>query len=150
SNPDTGGGHTFGAVFLEVRIRPRLGSLRVSRVVTAYDLGRVLNRRTAYGQVMGGVTWGIGFALFEHTMVDPSTARIVNPNLSTYLVPVNADTPKLEVMFVDRAIGDSDALGARGFGETPGTGVPAAISNAIYHATGRRLRDVPFTQDKLL
>ncbi|MEV5826802.1 xanthine dehydrogenase family protein molybdopterin-binding subunit [Spirillospora sp. NPDC052242] len=149
SKPNTGG-HTFGAVFLEVRVRPRLGSIRVSRVAAAYDLGRVLNRRTAYGQVMGGVTWGIGFALFEHTMVDPNTARVANPSLSGYLVPVNADTPKLEVMFVDRPIGDSEALGARGFGETPGTGVPAAISNAIYHATGRRLRDVPFTQDKLL
>jgi xanthine dehydrogenase YagR molybdenum-binding subunit len=143
-------GHSFGAVFVEVRIDPRLGRLRVTRVVTAHDLGRVLNRRTARGQVIGGVTWGIGFALMEHTMVDPNTARVVNPTLSTYLVPVNADTPDLEVMFVDRPDPGSKALGARGFGETPGTGVPAAISNAIFHATGRRLRDVPFTQDKLL
>jgi xanthine dehydrogenase YagR molybdenum-binding subunit len=144
------GGHTFGAVFVEVRIHPRLGSVRVSRAVTAYDLGRVLNHRTARGQVMGGVTWGLGFALMEHTMVDPHTARVVNPNLSTYLVPVNADTPELEVIFLDRPDSGSTALQARGFGETPGTGVPAAIGNAIYHATGRRLRDVPFTRDKLL
>ncbi|XRQ08805.1 xanthine dehydrogenase family protein molybdopterin-binding subunit, partial [Actinomadura welshii] len=143
-------GHSFGAVFVEVRIDPRLGGLRVSRVAAAYDLGRVLNRRTARGQVMGGVTWGIGFALMEHTMVDPHTARVVNPNLSTYLVPVNADTPELEVRFVDRPDSASNALGARGFGETPGTGVPAAIGNAVYHATGRRLRDVPFTRDTLL
>ncbi|WP_043634607.1 xanthine dehydrogenase family protein molybdopterin-binding subunit [Nonomuraea candida] len=147
--PNTAG-HTFGAVFLEVRIQPRLGRLRVTRVVTAHDLGRVLNRRTARGQVIGGVTWGIGFALMEHTMVDPGTARVVNPNLSTYLVPVCADTPSVEALFVDRPISDSQALGARGFGETPGTGVPAAIGNAIFHATGRRLREVPFTQDKLL
>ena len=149
STPNTRG-HTFGAVFVEVRIRPRLGALRVSRVVAAYDLGRVLNHRTARGQVIGGVTWGIGFALMEHTVVDRNTARVVNPNLSGYLVPVCADTPAVEAIFVDRPDPASTALEARGFGETPGTGVPAAISNAIFHATGRRLRDVPFTQDKLL
>ncbi|MDQ3785623.1 MAG: molybdopterin-dependent oxidoreductase, partial [Actinomycetota bacterium] len=144
-------GHSFGAVFVEVRVRPRLGAVRVSRVVAAYDPGRVLNHRTAHGQVIGGVTWGIGFALMEHTVVDPNTARVVNPNLSTYLVPVCADTPSVESYFVDRPDPAScTALGARGFGETPGTGVPAAISNAIFHATGCRLRDVPFTQDKLL
>jgi xanthine dehydrogenase YagR molybdenum-binding subunit len=144
-------GHTFGAVFVEVRVRPRLGAVRVSRVVAAYDPGRVLNHRTAHGQVIGGVTWGIGFALMEHTVVDPNTARVVNPTLSTYLVPVCADTPAVESYFVDRPDPASEpALGARGFGETPGTGVPAAIGNAIFHATGRRLRDVPFTRDKLL
>lgn len=143
-------GHSFGAVFVEVRVKPRFGAVRVSRVVAAYDPGRVLNHRTAHGQVIGGVTWGIGFALMEHTVVDRNTARVVNPNLSTYLVPVCADTPSVETFFVDRPAPDSTALGARGFGETPGTGVPAAISNAIFHATGRRLRDVPFTQDKLL
>jgi xanthine dehydrogenase YagR molybdenum-binding subunit len=144
-------GHSFGAVFVEVRVRPRLGAVRVSRVVAAYDPGRVLNHRTAHGQVIGGVTWGIGFALMEHTVVDRNTARVVNPTLSTYLVPVCADTPRIESYFVDREDPASKpALGARGFGETPGTGVPAAISNAIFHATGRRLRDVPFTQDKLL
>ncbi|CAM3353869.1 xanthine dehydrogenase family protein molybdopterin-binding subunit [Kibdelosporangium persicum] len=144
------GGRSHGAVFVEVRFDPRLAALRVSRVVAAYDPGRVLNHRTAHGQVIGGVTWGIGFALMEHTVVDRNTARVVNPNLSTYLVPVCADTPSVESFFVDRPAEDSTALGARGFGETPGTGVPAAISNAIFHATGRRLRDVPFTQDKLL
>jgi xanthine dehydrogenase YagR molybdenum-binding subunit len=86
----------------------------------------------------------------EHTLVDRNTARVVNPNLSGYLVPVCADAPSVEAIFVDRPDPASTALEARGFGETPGTGVPAAISNAIFHATGRRLRDVPFTQDKLL
>ncbi|MDA0637514.1 xanthine dehydrogenase family protein molybdopterin-binding subunit [Nonomuraea sp. MCN248] len=143
-------GHSFGAVFLEVRVQPRLGRVRVTRVVTAHDLGRVLNRRTARGQVIGGVTWGIGFALMEHTMVDPNTARVVNPNLSAYLVPVCADVPSVEALFVDRPEADAELNGIRGFGETPGTGVPAAIGNAIHHATGRRLRDVPFTRDKLL
>jgi xanthine dehydrogenase YagR molybdenum-binding subunit len=144
-------GHTYGAVFVEVRIRPRIGAVRVSRVAAAYDVGRVLNHRTARGQVIGGVTWGLGFALMEHTMVDPHTARVVNPNLSTYLLPVNADAPSVQALFVNRPDDNhKPSLGARGFGETPGTGVPAAIGNAIYHATGRRLRDVPFTQDKLL
>jgi xanthine dehydrogenase YagR molybdenum-binding subunit len=143
-------GYSFGVVFVEVRVQPRLGTVRVSRVVTAHDPGRVLNHLTARSQVIGGVNWGIGFALMEHTMVDPITARVVNPNLSTYLVPVCPDVPSVETFFVDRPDPGSTALGARGFGETPMTGVPAAIGNAIYHATGRRLREVPFTQDKLL
>ncbi|GAA3105595.1 hypothetical protein GCM10020001_023990 [Nonomuraea salmonea] len=83
-------------------------------------------------------------------MVDPNTARVVNPNLSTYLVPVCADVPSVEALFVDPEEPNAELTGIRGFGETPGTGVPAAIGNAIYHAIGRRLRDVPFTQDKLL
>jgi xanthine dehydrogenase YagR molybdenum-binding subunit len=144
-------GHTYGAVFIEVRVHRRYGNVRVTRVVGAYDVGRVLNRRTLRSQVIGGVTWGIGFALMEHTMVDQATGRVVNPNLSTYLVPVNADAPpSIEALFVDIPDPGSAGLGAKGFGETPITGVAVAIGNAIYHATGRRLRDVPFTQDKLL
>ena len=144
-------GHTYGAVFVEVRVHRRYGRVRVTRVVGAYDPGRVLNRRTLRGQVVGGVNWGVGFALMEHTVVDRTTARVVNPNLSTYLVPVNADAPpRVDALFVDQHDPGSTAIGAKGFGETPMTGVPAAIGNAIFHATGRRLRDVPFTQDKLL
>ncbi|WP_434446873.1 xanthine dehydrogenase family protein molybdopterin-binding subunit [Lentzea sp. E54] len=144
-------GLSYGVVFAEVRVHARLGSVRVTRVVTAHDCGRVMNRRTARGQVLGGVTWGIGHALMEHTVYDRNTGRVVNPNLSTYLVPVCADAPPvLEALFVDEADPGSTALGARGFGETPITGVPAAIGNAIYHATGRRVRDLPITQDKLL
>ena len=144
-------GHTYGAVFVEVRVHRRYGSVRVTRVVGAYDVGRVLNRRTLRGQVIGGVTWGIGYALMEHTMVDTTSGRVVNPNLSTYLVPVNADAPpSIEALFVDEPDPGSAGLGAKGFGETPITGVGAAIGNAIFHATGRRLRDLPFTQDKLL
>ncbi|MGN9907568.1 xanthine dehydrogenase family protein molybdopterin-binding subunit [Phytohabitans sp. LJ34] len=144
-------GHTYGAVFVEVRVHPRYGRVRVTRVVGAYDVGRVMNRRTLRGQVLGGVTWGIGFALMEHTVIDRTTGRVVNPNLSTYLVPVNADAPpSVEALFVDAPDPGSQALEAKGFGETPMTGVPTAIGNAIFHATGRRLREVPFTQDKLL
>lgn len=143
-------GNSSGAVFVEVRVDPRYGRVRVTRVVGAYDCGRVLNQHTARSQVIGGMTWGISTALMEHTLYDQRTARVVNPNLSTYLLAVNADVPDLEVLFVDRPDPVSTALGARGFGECPITGVPAAIGNAIFHATGRRIRDLPFTQDKLL
>ncbi|MCE7010972.1 xanthine dehydrogenase family protein molybdopterin-binding subunit [Kibdelosporangium philippinense] len=143
-------GYTTGAVFVEVRVDPRYGRVRVTRGVAAYDTGRVMNRQTARSQVIGGFTWGIGNALMEHTVHDRHTARVVNPNLSTYLIPVNADVPDIQAIFVDKPDPVSTALGARGFGETPGTGVAAAIGNAIYHATGRRIRDLPITQDKLM
>jgi len=143
-------GYTTGAVFIEVRVDSRVGRVRVTRAVTAHDPGRVMNRRTARGQVIGGVTWGIGYALMEHTVIDRRTARIANPNLSTYLIPVSADIPEIETLFVDQPDPGSQALGAKGFGETPITGVPAAIGNAVYHATGRRIRELPITQDKLL
>ncbi|MDH6513772.1 xanthine dehydrogenase YagR molybdenum-binding subunit [Streptomyces sp. SAI-135] len=143
-------GYSVGAVFVEVRVDPWLGRVRVTRVVGCYDPGTVLNRKTARSQVLGGVIWGIGFTLFEHTLVDAATARIVNPNLSGYLIPVNADVPDIQVQFIDRPDPASDALGARGFGETPMTGVTAAIANAVFHATGKRVRDLPITQDKLL
>ncbi|GGW95834.1 carbon-monoxide dehydrogenase large subunit [Streptomyces malachitofuscus] len=147
---DTPLGYSTGAVFVEVRVDPLLGRIRVTRVVGCYDPGTVLNRKTARSQVLGGIIWGIGFTLFEHTLVDPATARIVNPNLSGYLIPVNADVPDIQVQFIDRPDPASDALGARGFGETPMTGVTAAIANAVFHATGKRVRDLPLTQDKLL
>ncbi|MCE7004185.1 xanthine dehydrogenase family protein molybdopterin-binding subunit [Kibdelosporangium philippinense] len=143
-------GYTTGCVFVEVRVDPRVGAVRVTRVVAAHDPGRVMNKKTAESQVIGGVTWGMGYALMEHTVYDPHTARVVNPTLSTYLIPVNADVPVIESMFVDRPDPGSSALGAKGFGETPITGVPAAIGNAVYHATGRRIRDLPISQDKLL
>jgi xanthine dehydrogenase YagR molybdenum-binding subunit len=143
-------GYSTGAVFVEVRVDPLLGRVRVTRVAGCYDPGTVLNRKTARSQVLGGVIWGIGFTLFEHTLVDPATARIVNPDLSGYLMPVNADVPDIQVQFIDEPDPASDALGARGFGETPMTGVTAAIANAVFHATGKRVRDLPLTQDKLL
>jgi xanthine dehydrogenase YagR molybdenum-binding subunit len=143
-------GYTTGAVFVEVRVDPRYGRVRVTRGVGAYDAGRVLNHQTASSQVIGGFTWGIGNAMMEHTVRDRRTARVVNPNLSTYLLPVNADVPDIQALFVNKPDPVSTALGARGFGETPITGVPAAIGNAIFHATGRRIRDLPITQDKLL
>ncbi|WP_433559352.1 xanthine dehydrogenase family protein molybdopterin-binding subunit [Pseudonocardia xinjiangensis] len=144
-------GFSTGAVFVEVRVDPRLGRVQVRRIVGVYDTGTVLNLRTVTSQAIGGAVWAVGFTLMEHTVVDPALARIVNPNLSTYLVPVNADIPDVQIEFVDQPDpAAADSLGARGFGETPMTGVTAAIANAIHHATGRRIRDLPITQDRLL
>ncbi|GAA5056564.1 xanthine dehydrogenase YagR molybdenum-binding subunit [Thermocatellispora tengchongensis] len=143
-------GYSTGATFAEVRIDPRTGRVHVSRIVGVFDPGRVLNRKTLRSQAIGGAIWAIGFTLSEHTLVDPATARIVNANLSGYLVPVNADVPHIDVSFIDKPDPASAALGARGFGETPMTGVTAAIANAVFHATGRRIRTLPITQDRLL
>lgn len=144
-------GYSIGAEFAEVRVDPRIGRVRVTRMLGAYDAGRVLNRRTLRSQALGGAVCALGFALTEHTVVDPHRARIVNPNLSGYLLPVNADVPRIQAIFIDEPDPTtSEALGARGFGETPGTGMTAAIGNAIHHATGRRIRDLPITQDKLI
>ncbi len=143
-------GYSTGAVFVEVRVDPRIGRVRVTRVVGVFDPGRVLNRKTLRSQAIGGAIWAIGYTLSEHTLVDAATARIVNPNLSGYLIPVNADVPHMDFSFIDKPDPASGALGARGFGETPMTGTTAAIANAVHHATGRRIREVPITQDKLL
>ncbi|GAA2277023.1 xanthine dehydrogenase family protein molybdopterin-binding subunit [Streptomyces atrovirens] len=144
-------GYSTGACFAEVRVDPRLGRVRVTRMHGFFDAGRVLNRRTLRSQGMGGAVWAVGFTLSEHTMVDPHLGRIVNPNLSGYLVPVNADVPEVHMGFVDKPDpANPDALGARGFGETPMTGMTAAIGNAVYHATGRRVRDLPITPDKII
>ena len=116
-----------------------------------FDAGRVFNRRTLRSQGIGGAVWAVGFTLSEHTLVDRRLGRIVNPNLSGYLVPVNADIPEVHMGFVDKPDpANPDSLGARGFGETPMTGMTAAIGNAVYHATGRRIRDLPITQDKII
>ncbi|OLT06578.1 hypothetical protein BJF90_16025 [Pseudonocardia sp. CNS-004] len=141
-------GFSTGAVFVEVSVDPRLGRVRVRRIVGVYDPGTVLNFRTARSQAIGGAVWAVGFTLTEHTVLDRNLVRVVNPNLSTYLLPVNADIPDVEIDFIDVPDAHAaDALGARGFGETPMTGVTAAIANAIHHATGRRIRDLPITQD---
>ena len=129
---------------------PVLGRVQVRRMVGVFDCGRVLNHRTARSQAIGGAIWAIGFTLSEHTLVDPNLGRIVTPNLSGYLVPVNADVPDIDVSFIDKPDPSSPALGARGFGETPMTGVTAAIGNAVYHAIGHRIHDLPITQDKII
>jgi xanthine dehydrogenase YagR molybdenum-binding subunit len=142
--------HSFGAVFAEVHVDPELGVIRIPRVVAAYDIGRALNAKTARSQLQGGIVWGVSFALLEDALMDPRNGRIVNANLAEYHVPVNADIQSIDVTFVDYPDLAFNPLGIRGIGEIGITGVPAALSNAIYHATGRRLRDLPMTLDKLL
>lgn len=142
--------HSFGAQFAEVRVDPDLGEVRVSRFVSVQDIGRVLNHKTARSQIQGGVVWGLGMALMEHTVFDRRNARIVTRNLADYLVPVNPDVPDIEVIFIDEPDPHFNALGARGIGEIGITGVAAALANAVYHATGKRVRDLPITPDLLI
>nr|WP_209020470.1 xanthine dehydrogenase family protein molybdopterin-binding subunit [Nocardioides sp. 1609] len=143
-------GFSVGASFVEVGIEPHLGSIRVRRVVGVYDTGTVLNHMTARSQAIGGIIFAIGYALMEHTVVDRNLGQMMNTNLSDYLMPVNADVPNMQIEFLDKPDPTSTALGARGFGETPMTGMTAAIANAVAHATGRRFRDLPITRDLIM
>lgn len=142
--------HAFGAVFAEVKVDPDLGIITVPRVVGAYGVGRLMNRKTGHSQLMGGIVWGIGSALLEKTELDSRTGRAVNGNLAEYHVPVNADIGSIEVIVVDETDPHINALGAKGIGEIGMVGMAAAIANAVYHATGKRIRDLPITLDKLL
>ncbi|KUO21519.1 xanthine dehydrogenase family protein molybdopterin-binding subunit [Streptomyces dysideae] len=139
----------FGAKFVEVRIDPDLGLLRVARVVSAIDGGRILNEKTATSQIVGGTVGGISQAMFEETATDQGTGRIANATFGDYLMPVNADVPDMDTLFVggpDRAT----AVGTKGVGEIGLVGLAAAIGNAVFHATGRRIRSLPITIDQLM
>jgi xanthine dehydrogenase YagR molybdenum-binding subunit len=142
--------HSFGVVFAEVAVDPDLGMTRVRRVVAVYDVGRIINRKTARSQFIGGIVWGISLALHEETNVDWRYGRITSANLADYRVPVNADIGDIDVSALDIPDYQLNTLGARGVGEIGITGTGAAISNAIFHATGKRVRDLPITPDKLL
>jgi xanthine dehydrogenase YagR molybdenum-binding subunit len=142
--------NSFGAQFCEVKIDPQLPRVRVTRFVSVIDNGRVLNFKTCRSQVLGGVVMGLGMALMEHTVYDPRTGRPVTDNLADYAVPVNADVASIEPYFIDRPDPHINALGCRGVGEIGITGVAAAVANAVFHATGKRVRDLPITPDKLL
>jgi xanthine dehydrogenase YagR molybdenum-binding subunit len=141
--------NAHSAVFVEVKVDEQLGVIRVTRVVSAVAAGRILNTKTASSQILGSVVWGIGMALREETLIDHRDGRIVNANIAEYLVPVHADVEDIKVIFVDER-DDSNPLGVKGLGEIGIVGVPAAIANAVYHATGKRVRDLPITLDKLL
>ena len=141
--------YAHSAIFAEVKVDEQLGIVRVTRVVNAVAAGRILNPKTARSQVMGGVVWGIGMALHEETLIDHNFGRYVNANLGEYHVPVNADIHDIEVIFVDEPDELINPLGIKGVGEIGVVGTAAAIANAIYHATGKRVRDLPITLDKL-
>jgi xanthine dehydrogenase YagR molybdenum-binding subunit len=141
--------NVHSAIFAEVKVDEELGVIRVARVVSAVAAGRILNTRTAHSQIMGGVVWGIGMALHEETLMDHRFGRFMNANLGEYHVPVNADIHDIEVIFVDEPDAIINPLGIKGVGEIGIVGVAAAVANAIYHATGKRVRDLPITLDKL-
>jgi xanthine dehydrogenase YagR molybdenum-binding subunit len=137
-------------VFAEVAVDEGLGEIRVRRIVANYSVGRILNAKTARSQLLGGIVWGVGMALTEHTLVDAESGRVLNSNLAQYHVPVNADIRDIDVVFVEEDDRIFNPTGARGIGEIGITGVPAAIANAVYHATGKRFRSLPITPDRLI
>jgi xanthine dehydrogenase YagR molybdenum-binding subunit len=141
---------SFGAQFAEVRYDEELGRLRVARLTGVFDAGRILNHKTARSQILGGMVWGVGMALMEEAVIDARNARIVTDNLADYHVPVNADIPPVDVHFLEYPDTAFNPLGARGVGEIGITGAAAAIANAVYHATGTRVRELPILPEKLL
>ena len=142
--------HAFGAVFTEVRVDRDLGEIRVPRVVGVYGVGNRLNAKTAQSQLVGGIIYGLGMALMEETYVDRRLGRYLNANLAEYHVPTNADVRAIDVQFVDEHDPHVNPLGVKGIGEIGITGLVASVANAAYHATGKRVRDLPLTLDKLL
>lgn len=141
---------TWGACFVEVRVDPALGLVRVARVVGAYASGRILNEKMARSQYLGSLIWGIGFALTENTPRDVHTGRCAARDLADYHLPVNADIPAIDVIQILDEDPNMNSLGVKGIGETAMSGIAAAIANAVFHATGKRIRDLPITPDKLL
>jgi xanthine dehydrogenase YagR molybdenum-binding subunit len=141
--------HSFGAVFAEVRVDPDLGDIRATRFVGAYGVGRVLNHKTARSQFIGGIVYGLAMALHEQTTIDPRSGRYINADLAEYLLPVNRDVGTIDVLFAEEQDPYVDPLGVKGIGEIGTTGVAAAVANAVFHATGVRVRDLPITLDKV-
>ncbi len=140
----------FGGQFVEVRVHALTREIRIPRAVGAFAAGRIMNPRTARSQLMGGMIWGLSAALFEATELDKRTARYVNTNLADYLIPVNADIQTIDVILVPETDTWINPLGVKGLGELGNVGLNAAVANAVYHATGRRIRDLPIRLEKLL
>ncbi|HTZ71788.1 MAG TPA: xanthine dehydrogenase family protein molybdopterin-binding subunit [Acetobacteraceae bacterium] len=142
--------HAHGAVFAEVKVDPEFGQIRATRLVGAFAAGRVINPRLVRSQYFGGMIWGVSFALHEHAVMDKRSGRIMNANLGEYHVPVNADVPSLEAILVEEHDPHVNALGIKGVGEIGITGTAGAIANAVWHATGVRVRQFPITLDRVM
>jgi xanthine dehydrogenase YagR molybdenum-binding subunit len=142
--------YAFGAQFAEVHVDADFGEIKVARLLGCFGAGRVLNAKTARSQLLGGMVWGIGMALYEEARMDPRLGRFVNNNLAEYHVPVNADVGQVEALWIDEIDPHINPIGAKGIGEIGITGSVAAIANAVFNATGQRVRDLPITLDKLL
>ncbi|OBJ49275.1 xanthine dehydrogenase family protein molybdopterin-binding subunit [Mycobacterium sp. 1423905.2] len=142
--------YAYGAVFAEVAVDSLLATVRIRRIYACYDAGRVINPKLAHSQAIGGMVGGIGMALLEGTVLDHRDGRIVNANMSDYLVPVNADVPALDATFLPAEDLIADPIGVKGLGELVIVGVPAAIANAVFNATGKRITELPITVEKLL
>jgi xanthine dehydrogenase YagR molybdenum-binding subunit len=142
--------NAHSAIFAEVRVDEELGTIQVARVVTAAAVGRVLNPKTARSQLLGGVVWGMGMALEEESVIDHTFGRFMNHSFGEYHIPVSADVHDIDIIFVDEPDEIVNALGAKGLGEIGIVGVAAAIANAVFHATGKRIRELPITLDKVL
>jgi xanthine dehydrogenase YagR molybdenum-binding subunit len=142
--------HAHGAVFAEVKVEPDLGQIRVTRIVGAFAAGRVINPRLVRSQLFGGMIWGVSFALHEHAVIDRRSGRTLNANLAEYLVPVNADVPSVEALVIDEHDPHVNALGIKGVGEIGITGTAGAVANAVWHATGIRMRRFPIRIEDLV
>jgi xanthine dehydrogenase YagR molybdenum-binding subunit len=142
--------NTHSAVFAEVKVDEELGVIRVTRIVSAIAAGRILNTKTGRSQILGGVVWGIGMALHEETLIDHAFGRMINADLAGYHVPVHADVHDIDVIFVEEPDELINPMGIKGIGEIGIVGVSAAIANAVFHATGKRVRDLPITLDKVI
>ena len=142
--------YAFGAQFVEVRVDEDLGEVRLAKMTGAFAGGRIINAKTARSQLIGGMIWGVSMALHEDTLRDGRNARIMNPNLAEYHVPVNADIKNVDGFFVEEVDEIVNPLGVKGIGEIGITGAAAAVANAVFHATGKRMRDLPITVDKVL
>ena len=142
--------HAHGAVFAEVKVDPDLGQIRATRVLGAFAAGRIINPRMVQSQLCGGMIWGVSFALHERAIMDPRSGRTMNANLAEYHIPVNADVPSIEAITVEEHDTHVNALGIKGVGEIGITGTAGAVANALWHATGVRVRQFPITLDRLI
>ncbi len=142
--------HSYSVHFVKVLVHPATGVLKLNRIVTVVDAGKIISRKTAESQMIGGVVAGMGMALMEEGVIDQRYGKWVNNNLADYHVPVHADVPPVEVILVDKPDPIINPIGAKGMGEVSIVGFAAAVTNAVFHATGKRIRDLPVTLDKLI